>query len=158
MNVRNLVPLVAGIGGLLLATAPLSASEGAAGGPFAGNVGNAVWTLVVFALVVFVLGKFAWGPILSGLTERENSRLRAVQKSSLIPWKPRRASIQVSRLPRLRRSFRLLCRTRRLGSGAAPRSTRSTGSSACAARPTPASAPTSRPSRPRCPRSSTAPC
>ena len=26
---------------------------------------------MVFALVVFVLGKFAWGPILSGLTERE---------------------------------------------------------------------------------------
>ena len=71
MNVRRLVPLAAGVGGLLLASAPLLASEGGAVGPFEGNVGNAVWTLVVFALVVFVLGKFAWGPILAGLTERE---------------------------------------------------------------------------------------
>ena len=71
MSVRKLVSLAAGVGGLLLATAPLAASEGGAVGPFEGNVGNAVWTLVVFALVVFVLGKFAWGPILAGLTERE---------------------------------------------------------------------------------------
>jgi len=71
MNARKLVPLAAGVGGSLLATAPLFASEGGAVGPFEGNVGNAVWTLVVFALVVFVLGKFAWGPILSGLTDRE---------------------------------------------------------------------------------------
>ena len=63
---------------LLLAAAlaaPLAAAEAghgeAGGGPFEGNVGNVLWTLVVFALVVLVLGKFAWGPILSGLQERE---------------------------------------------------------------------------------------
>jgi F-type H+-transporting ATPase subunit b len=38
---------------------------------FAGNVGNALWTLVIFGLVVFVLGKFAWKPILGGLQQRE---------------------------------------------------------------------------------------
>jgi F-type H+-transporting ATPase subunit b len=69
MRVRSLISLAAGA--FCLFSSPLLASEGAAGGPFAGNVGNAIWTLVVFALVVFVLGKFAWGPILSGLTERE---------------------------------------------------------------------------------------
>lgn len=69
MRVRSLVSLAAGAGCLI--KSPLYASEGAAGGPFEGNIGNAIWTLVVFALVVFVLGKFAWGPILSGLTERE---------------------------------------------------------------------------------------
>lgn len=63
--------LVAALSVALLATAPLVAAEGAGGGPFAGNVGNAIWTLVVFGLVVFVLGKFAWGPILSGLQDRE---------------------------------------------------------------------------------------
>jgi F-type H+-transporting ATPase subunit b len=57
--------------GCWLAAVPLAAAEGAGGGPFEGNVGNALWTLVVFALVVLVLGKFAWGPILSGLSERE---------------------------------------------------------------------------------------
>ena len=40
--------------------------------PFAGNVGNALWTVVIFVLVVLVLGKFAWGPILDQLKTREN--------------------------------------------------------------------------------------
>jgi F-type H+-transporting ATPase subunit b len=39
--------------------------------PFAGNLGNAVWTLVVFVIVVLVLGKFAWGPVLALLRQRE---------------------------------------------------------------------------------------
>jgi F-type H+-transporting ATPase subunit b len=39
--------------------------------PFAGNVGNAVWTLVIFVLVVILLGKFAWGPVLGLLQQRE---------------------------------------------------------------------------------------
>jgi F-type H+-transporting ATPase subunit b len=39
--------------------------------PFAGNVGNAVWTLVIFVIVVILLGKFAWGPVLSLLQQRE---------------------------------------------------------------------------------------
>jgi F-type H+-transporting ATPase subunit b len=62
---------------LALAALPALAQEhGAApeGGlsPFAGNVGNAIWTLVIFLLVVVVLGKFAWKPILKALQERES--------------------------------------------------------------------------------------
>ncbi len=38
---------------------------------FAGDIGNAVWTILIFVLVVFVLGKFAWGPLLSTLQQRE---------------------------------------------------------------------------------------
>jgi F-type H+-transporting ATPase subunit b len=46
--------------------------EPAAGlSPFAGNVGNAIWTLLIFVLVVAVLGKFAWGPVLALLQQRE---------------------------------------------------------------------------------------
>ena len=48
------------------------ASDDAAPSPFAGDLGNAVWTLVIFALVLVVLGKFAWGPILKGLQSRED--------------------------------------------------------------------------------------
>src|SRR4029453_19048349 len=40
--------------------------------PFARDVGNALWTDVMFVLVVLVLGKFAWGPILDQLKTREN--------------------------------------------------------------------------------------
>jgi F-type H+-transporting ATPase subunit b len=39
--------------------------------PFAGDVGNALWTVVIFVLVVLVLGKFAWSPILDQLKARE---------------------------------------------------------------------------------------
>src|SRR3954447_3286602 len=39
--------------------------------PFAGNLGNAIWTLAIFVIVVIVLGKFAWGPILALLQQRE---------------------------------------------------------------------------------------
>lgn len=35
------------------------------------NLDLAVWTAVVFILLVFVLGKFAWGPIARGLDKRE---------------------------------------------------------------------------------------
>ena len=50
------------------------ASAGAAGEApnlFAGNIGNAIWTLLIFALVLVVLRKFAWGPILKALQNRE---------------------------------------------------------------------------------------
>ena len=53
---------------------PAAASAQEHGGglsPFSGNVGNALWTLVIFVLVVAILGKFAWGPILELLKARE---------------------------------------------------------------------------------------
>ena len=59
---------------LALTAASLHAAEEApAAGlsPFAGNVGNAVWTLLIFVVVVVVLGKFAWGPVLALLQQRE---------------------------------------------------------------------------------------
>jgi F-type H+-transporting ATPase subunit b len=49
------------------------ASEGG-GGPtlFTGDLGNIIWSLITFACVLFVLGKFAWGPILNALQKRED--------------------------------------------------------------------------------------
>ena len=49
----------------------LAAGENGAPNPFAGDVGVALWTLVIFFLVVVILGKFAWGPILGALKSRE---------------------------------------------------------------------------------------
>ncbi len=58
---------------VMFVTTPVYAAEGGGGGNiFTGDLGNVIWTLVVFGLVVFVLGKFAWGPILEGLQQREN--------------------------------------------------------------------------------------
>ena len=62
-----------GVVAALMAALPAFAEEHAesAGGPFEGNFGVALWTLIIFGIVVFVLGKFAWGPILGGLQARE---------------------------------------------------------------------------------------
>lgn len=57
---------------LALTALPVHAAEEAeALSPFAGNLGNAIWTLVIFVIVVIVLGKFAWGPVLGLLQQRE---------------------------------------------------------------------------------------
>ena len=68
---------------IVLAAVPASAAEETEGGlsPFAGNVGNAVWTLTIFVIVVVVLGKFAWGPILKLLQDREEFIHRAVAEA-----------------------------------------------------------------------------
>lgn len=36
-----------------------------------GNLGNVLFTLVIFLGVVFILGRFAWGPLLNALQQRE---------------------------------------------------------------------------------------
>lgn len=55
---------------VVVATAA-SAAEGGESNLFAGDIGNAVWTLVIFLVLLAVLGKFAWGPLLSTLQQRE---------------------------------------------------------------------------------------
>lgn len=61
---------------LFLAGSTLPAMAAGGGGGenniFAGDVGNVLWTLIIFGLVVFVLGKFAWGPLLEVLQKRED--------------------------------------------------------------------------------------
>ena len=61
-----------------------STAWGAGGGEnnlFAGDIGNAVWTLVIFILAIVVLGKFAWGPLLSGLQKREEFIRRSLREA-----------------------------------------------------------------------------
>lgn len=40
---------------------------------FNADVGNFVFTLIIFGLVIYILGKFAWKPILKVLHEREQT-------------------------------------------------------------------------------------
>jgi F-type H+-transporting ATPase subunit b len=64
---------------LALTALPVYAAEEAeALSPFAGNIGNAIWTLAIFVIVVIVLGKFAWGPVLGLLQQREEFIHRAL--------------------------------------------------------------------------------
>jgi len=60
---------------VLLASSPTVAwaqggGEGG-GGLYDINTGLSVWTLIVFAILLALLGKFAWGPILRMVDERE---------------------------------------------------------------------------------------
>jgi F-type H+-transporting ATPase subunit b len=66
---------------MLILTPALWAAEEGQGNLFAGDIGNAVWTLVIFLLVVLVLGKFAWGPLLSGLQQREEFIRRSLKEA-----------------------------------------------------------------------------
>ncbi|MEP7008979.1 MAG: F0F1 ATP synthase subunit B [Acidobacteriota bacterium] len=68
------------VGGLMPALAQ-EAHEGGSVNPFSGDVGNAIWTVLIFGLVLFVLGKYAWGPILGGLQAREAFIREALEKA-----------------------------------------------------------------------------
>lgn len=83
---RALAGLVTLVVALVLAAAPAVAAEGghAEGGannPFAGDIGNALWTVIIFVLVLVVLGKYAWGPILSNLQAREAFIFESLEKA-----------------------------------------------------------------------------
>jgi F-type H+-transporting ATPase subunit b len=72
--------LTAGVRSLrtVLLTLPMLASAALAETPhgaepnlLGGDIGNAIFTLIIFGIVVFVLGKFAWPNVLNALNERE---------------------------------------------------------------------------------------
>ncbi|MFH0983732.1 MAG: F0F1 ATP synthase subunit B [Planctomycetota bacterium] len=56
---------------LVLHDVAVAAEHESSPGLFTGDLGNIIWTLLTFAAVVVVLGKYAWGPILQGLRTRE---------------------------------------------------------------------------------------
>jgi len=67
---------------IALTALPLQAAEEGGGlSPFAGNFGNALWTLGIFVVVVIVLGKFAWGPVLALLRQREEFIHRSLSEA-----------------------------------------------------------------------------
>ncbi len=68
---------------------PAAAKEGGEGGHpheeqpnfFKGLVDLSIWTIVVFMLLLFVLGKFAWPMMLEGLEKRERAVASALEKA-----------------------------------------------------------------------------
>ena len=57
----------------LLLSAPVSAQSEADSSPsvFEGYIGESIWTLIWFAVLLLVLWRFAWKPILASLTSRQ---------------------------------------------------------------------------------------
>ena len=64
----------------LLSPAALLAQEG--GGLFSINVGLSIWTVIVFLALLFVLGRYAWGPILGALEAREQGIQGSIDDAS----------------------------------------------------------------------------
>jgi F-type H+-transporting ATPase subunit b len=46
------------------------------------NTGLSFWTLVVFGILVFILGKYAWGPILGAVEARERGIQSALDEAA----------------------------------------------------------------------------
>ena len=68
----------------LMMALPALAAEGAGEAPvspLAGDIGNVIWTVLIFVLVLVVLGKYAWGPILNTLQTRESFIHEALAKA-----------------------------------------------------------------------------
>ncbi len=52
------------------------------GGLYDINTGLSVWTLIVFGILVFILGKYAWGPILGAVEAREKGIQSALDEAA----------------------------------------------------------------------------
>ncbi len=52
------------------------------GGLYDINTGLSVWTLIVFGMLVFILGRYAWGPILGAVEAREKGIQQALDEAA----------------------------------------------------------------------------
>lgn len=52
------------------------------GGLYDINTGLSVWTLIVFGILVLILGKYAWGPILGAVEAREKGIQSALDEAA----------------------------------------------------------------------------
>jgi len=48
------------------------------------NIGLVFWTTICFAILLFILGKYAWKPILAAVKEREDSIESALSKAEAL--------------------------------------------------------------------------
>lgn len=70
-------------GGLIDSSASLYAAEDAAhtGAPLNWQKDLAIWSLIVFVIFILVLKKFAWGPLIQALDERELRVVSAIDQA-----------------------------------------------------------------------------
>jgi F-type H+-transporting ATPase subunit b len=67
----SLAALIGFLGPVGVALAEVAHGKEEEVSPFAGDLGNALFTLIIFILVLVVLAKFAWKPLLTALQNRE---------------------------------------------------------------------------------------
>lgn len=74
---------LAAVGATLFAAVQIctAAEGGAEPNIFAGSIGNALITLIIFAVVVTVLGRFFWQPVLNVLQERERTIRESIESA-----------------------------------------------------------------------------
>src|SRR5687767_7967784 len=83
--------------GALSIAAPAFAEDPPAGGapnPLEFRYDTAAWAVVVFVLLLLILRKTAWGPILEGLQKREETIRSAVEEAKLARDETRRVTAQ----------------------------------------------------------------
>jgi F-type H+-transporting ATPase subunit b len=74
-----------------------AASAAGADDPFAIRFDLGLWSIIVFLGLYFLLRKFAWGPILKGLQEREESIRKAAEEAKLARAETERARANFQR-------------------------------------------------------------
>lgn len=82
MRASRILPAVL----VLAATSPVAlAAQGGGeggGGLYDINTGLSFWTLIVFGVLVLILGKYAWGPILGAVEAREENIRSALDQAA----------------------------------------------------------------------------
>lgn len=74
--------ITAAVSALVASPTGLLAQGGGEGGLYDINTGLSVWTLIVFGILVFILGKYAWGPILGAVEAREKGIQSALDEAA----------------------------------------------------------------------------
>lgn len=68
---------------IYFAVISIIASEGGGGGLLSVDGGLAFWTTLTFLILLFILGKFAWKPILTALKQREEAIKESLAQAEL---------------------------------------------------------------------------
>ena len=75
---RALLPIVCV---LLSAASPAAAAEGGGDSLLTPQIGTVFWTLVTFLIMVVLLGRYAWGPLMAAVDARERSIRDSIEKA-----------------------------------------------------------------------------
>lgn len=74
------LPIAAAVVGMFAAPSYLQAAQGS-GSMHTGDLGQAIFTVVIFLVLLAVLGKWAWKPILQQLQQREKGIQDAIERA-----------------------------------------------------------------------------